>query len=102
MSQAPRPIHQKVFNFVFYIFDSLLSLLDSFFYTYIYIVSPPHPTSIIVSFSFYTPNPDNDGKKVQDFYLSMEAAIMEHPLWAAATFEELDSAMEVLTTVQLQ
>lgn len=60
------------------------------------------PTSFIVSFSFYTPNPDNDGKKVQDFYLSMEAAIREHPLWAAATFEELDSAMEVLTTVQLQ
>ncbi|KAK4570615.1 hypothetical protein RGQ29_029472 [Quercus rubra] len=52
--------------------------------------------SFIVSFSFYTPNPDNDGKKVQDFYLSMEAAIMEHPLWAAATFEELDSAMEGL------
>lgn len=35
------PIHQKVFNFVFYIFDSLLSLLDSFFYTYIYCFSPP-------------------------------------------------------------
>ncbi|KAF3962872.1 hypothetical protein CMV_012670 [Castanea mollissima] len=52
--------------------------------------------SFIVSFSFYTPNPDNDGKKVQDFYLSMEAAIREHPLWAAATFEELDSAMEGL------
>lgn len=61
-----------------------------------YCCSPPH-TSFIVSFSFYTPNPDNDGKKVQDFYLSMEAAIREHPLWAAATFEELDSAVEVLT-----
>lgn len=52
--------------------------------------------SFIVSFSFNAANPENDGKKVQEFYLTMEAAIREHPLWAGATHEEHDSAMEGL------
>ncbi|XP_028806016.1 vacuolar protein sorting-associated protein 9A-like [Neltuma alba] len=52
--------------------------------------------SFIVSFSFYPPNPENDGKRVQEFYLTMEAAIREHPLWTGATEEEIDCAMEAL------
>ncbi|GLU06665.1 hypothetical protein SLE2022_236710 [Rubroshorea leprosula] len=52
--------------------------------------------SFIVSFSFYPANPENDGKKVQEFFLTMEAALRDHPLWAGATDEEIDSAMEGL------
>ncbi|XP_059449879.1 vacuolar protein sorting-associated protein 9A-like isoform X2 [Corylus avellana] len=52
--------------------------------------------SFIVSFSFYTANPENDGKRVQEFFLTMEAAIREHSLWAGATDEEIDSALEGL------
>lgn len=51
--------------------------------------------SFIVSFSFYAPNPENDGKKVQEFFTTMETTIRDHPLWADATDEEVDSAMEV-------
>ena len=51
--------------------------------------------SFIVSFSFYTANPENDGKKVQDFFFTMEAAVRDHPLWDGASIEEIDSAMEV-------
>ncbi|KAL5537416.1 hypothetical protein UlMin_043049 [Ulmus minor] len=52
--------------------------------------------SFIVSFSFYPPNPENDGKKVQDFFTTMEEAISDHPLWANATDEQVDRAMEGL------
>lgn len=52
--------------------------------------------SFIVSFSFYAANPENDGKRVQEFFLTMEAAIREHPLWTGATDEEVDCAMEGL------
>ncbi|KAL6997392.1 Vacuolar protein sorting-associated protein 9A [Sarracenia purpurea var. burkii] len=52
--------------------------------------------SFIVSFSFFTVNPDNDGKRLQDFLLTMEAAIRGHPLWAGALEEEIDSAIEGL------
>lgn len=52
--------------------------------------------SFIVSFSFYPANPENDGQKVQDFFLTMEAAIRDHPLWGGATDEEIDCAMEGL------
>lgn len=52
--------------------------------------------SFIVSFSFYTANPENDGKRLQDFLVTMEFAIREHPLWAGATEEEIDSAIEGL------
>lgn len=51
--------------------------------------------SFIVSFSFYQPKPENDGRRVQDFFLSMEVAIRNHPLWATATEEDIDCAMEV-------
>ncbi|XP_041004293.1 vacuolar protein sorting-associated protein 9A-like isoform X2 [Juglans microcarpa x Juglans regia] len=52
--------------------------------------------SFIVSSSFYAANPENDGKRVQEFYLTMEAAIREHPLWTGASEEEVDHAMEGL------
>lgn len=52
--------------------------------------------SFIVSFSFYTANAENDGKRLQDFLLTMEAAIRDHPLWANATEEEIDCALEGL------
>lgn len=51
--------------------------------------------SFIVSFSFYAANPESDGKRVQEFYTTMEDAIRDHPLWAGATDEEVDSALEV-------
>ncbi|XP_027333807.1 vacuolar protein sorting-associated protein 9A-like [Abrus precatorius] len=52
--------------------------------------------SFIVSFSFYQPKPENDGKRVQDFFLSMEVAIRNHPLWATANEEDIDCAIEGL------
>uniref|UniRef100_A0A5B7AMY4 Putative vacuolar protein sorting-associated protein 9A-like isoform X2 n=1 Tax=Davidia involucrata TaxID=16924 RepID=A0A5B7AMY4_DAVIN len=52
--------------------------------------------SFIVSFSFHTANPENDGRRLQDFLLTMEAAIRDHPLWSGATEEEVDCAMEGL------
>lgn len=54
--------------------------------------------SFIVSFSFDQPKPESDGKRVQDFFLSMEVAIRDHPLWASATEEDIDCAMEVQST----
>ncbi|OMO51488.1 Vacuolar sorting protein 9 [Corchorus capsularis] len=52
--------------------------------------------SFIVSFSFYAPNPENDAKRIQDFFSTMEAAIRDHPLWASCTDEEFDNALEGL------
>ncbi|KAF8025128.1 hypothetical protein BT93_F2084 [Corymbia citriodora subsp. variegata] len=52
--------------------------------------------SFIVSFSFYPANPENDGKKVQDFFMTMEVALRDHPLWAGASDNEIDCAMEGL------
>lgn len=52
--------------------------------------------SFIVSFQFSSPNPENDSKRVQEFFSTMEAAIMEHPLWAGATDDEFDCSMEGL------
>ncbi|KAI9070656.1 hypothetical protein K1719_047380, partial [Acacia pycnantha] len=49
--------------------------------------------------SFYPPNPESDGKRVQEFYLTMETAIREHPLWTGATEEEIDYAMEVIGNI---
>ncbi|KAL9432264.1 hypothetical protein AB3S75_027309 [Citrus x aurantiifolia] len=52
--------------------------------------------SFIVSFSFNNANPENDGKRVQEFFTTMESAIKDHPLWANATIEDIESAMEGL------
>ncbi|KAL9382324.1 hypothetical protein Peur_025359 [Populus x canadensis] len=52
--------------------------------------------SFIVSFQFSSANPENDSKRVQEFFSTMEAAIMEHPLWAGATDDEFDCSMEGL------
>ncbi|XP_028228605.1 vacuolar protein sorting-associated protein 9A-like [Glycine soja] len=52
--------------------------------------------SFIVSFSFHQPKPENDGKRVQDFFVSMEAAIRDHSLWTTASEEDIDCAMQGL------
>ncbi|KAL6210189.1 hypothetical protein ACLB2K_021126 [Fragaria x ananassa] len=52
--------------------------------------------SFIVSFSFYPANPENDGKRVQEFFSTMEDSIRDHPLWSGATDNEVESAMEGL------
>ncbi|XP_065009457.1 vacuolar protein sorting-associated protein 9A-like isoform X1 [Musa acuminata AAA Group] len=52
--------------------------------------------SFVISFPFQTSNAEHDGKKVQDFLTMMETTIKEHPLWAHATYEEIDSAIEGL------
>ncbi|KAJ6762212.1 RAB GDP/GTP EXCHANGE FACTOR [Salix koriyanagi] len=52
--------------------------------------------SFIVSFQFSSANPENDSERVQEFFSTMEAAIMEHPLWAGATDDEFDCSMEGL------
>ncbi|KAE8699097.1 Vacuolar sorting protein 9 domain isoform 3 [Hibiscus syriacus] len=52
--------------------------------------------SFIVSFSFNAPNPENNSKRIQDFFLSMEAAIRGHPLWEASSDAEIDNALEGL------
>jgi hypothetical protein len=36
--------------------------------------------SFIVSFLFSYASPENNSKKVQEFFWTMEAAIIEHPL----------------------
>ncbi|XP_010665496.1 vacuolar protein sorting-associated protein 9A isoform X3 [Vitis vinifera] len=41
-------------------------------------------------------SPENDGKRLQDFLLTMEDSIRDHPLWVGATEEEIDSAIEGL------
>jgi len=48
-----------------------------------------------VSFSFHEPNTEGDGSKVQGFLTEMEGAIRDHPLWANATNQEIDHALEV-------
>ncbi|GMI88678.1 ARABIDOPSIS THALIANA VACUOLAR PROTEIN SORTING 9A [Hibiscus trionum] len=52
--------------------------------------------SFIVSFSFNAPNPENDAKRIQDFFQSMEAAIRDHPLWEGSSDAEIDNALEGL------
>lgn len=52
--------------------------------------------SFIVSFSFQAANSENDSKRLQEFLLTMETTIKDHPLWASATEEEIDNALEGL------
>ncbi|XXG87007.1 hypothetical protein AAC387_Pa11g1800 [Persea americana] len=52
--------------------------------------------SFIVSFSFHSANSENDSKRLQDFLLAMETTIKDHPLWAGASWEEIDNAIEGL------
>ena len=52
--------------------------------------------SFINDLSGKPPNPETDSKSVQDFLASMEITFKEHPLWAGATNEELESAGEVV------
>ncbi|URE09308.1 VPS9 [Musa troglodytarum] len=57
-------------------------------------------SSFIISFPFQTSNAEDDGKRVQDFLTMMETTIKEHPLWAHATYEEIDSAIEDTLTIE--
>lgn len=52
--------------------------------------------SFIVSFLFSSASPENNSKKVQEFFWAMEAAIIEHPLRAGAPDDEFDSSMNPL------
>ncbi|WOK96535.1 vacuolar protein sorting-associated protein 9A isoform X1 [Canna indica] len=53
--------------------------------------------SFTVSFSLQNPHASYDnGKRVQDFLATMETSINEHPLWAHASYEEIDNAIECL------
>ncbi|KAF3773872.1 Vacuolar sorting-associated protein 9A [Nymphaea thermarum] len=52
--------------------------------------------SFIVSFSFHAYDAERDSKKLQDFLVSMESIFRDHPLWAGATEEEIDNAVEGL------
>ena len=38
---------------------------------------------------------ESDGQEVQNFLLQMEQAFARHPLWAGASREEIDAAVEV-------
>ncbi|XP_077224710.1 vacuolar protein sorting-associated protein 9A-like [Tasmannia lanceolata] len=52
--------------------------------------------SFIVSFSFQAANSENDSRRLQDFLLAMETTIRDHPLWAGASEEDIDNAVEGL------
>ncbi|MBA0681047.1 hypothetical protein Goari_012709 [Gossypium aridum] len=52
--------------------------------------------SFIVSFSYTASNPETDGKRIQEFFQTMEDAIMDHPLWASSSDDETDNALEGL------
>ncbi|MBA0647131.1 hypothetical protein Goklo_015040 [Gossypium klotzschianum] len=52
--------------------------------------------SFIVSFSYTASNPETDGKRIQEFFQTMEDAIRDHPLWASSSDDETDNALEGL------
>nr|GME02512.1 vacuolar protein sorting-associated protein 9A-like isoform X1 [Ipomoea batatas] len=49
-----------------------------------------------VSFPYYMENSESDGERLQAFLLTMESKIRSHPLWAGATDNEIDCAVEGL------
>ena len=51
--------------------------------------------SFIVAFVGKSPNAESDSASVHAFITSTEQTFREHPLWAGASGEELDSAGEV-------
>ncbi|XP_037415133.1 uncharacterized protein LOC119277890 isoform X1 [Triticum dicoccoides] len=50
--------------------------------------------SFLTSISLDEPSTEADGARVQAFFTEMEAAIRGHPLWAEATHQEIDHALE--------
>ncbi|XP_037415134.1 vacuolar protein sorting-associated protein 9A-like isoform X2 [Triticum dicoccoides] len=52
--------------------------------------------SFLTSISLDEPSTEADGARVQAFFTEMEAAIRGHPLWAEATHQEIDHALEGL------
>jgi hypothetical protein len=59
----------------------------------------PNARSFLASLSPDEPSAEDDGARVQAFYSTMEAAFREHPLWANATHQEIDHALEVSTYI---
>jgi hypothetical protein len=51
--------------------------------------------SFLASFSLHEPNAEEDAGKVQAFLAEMEGIVMGHPLWAGASDQEIDRALEV-------
>uniref|UniRef100_A0A8I6YNT6 VPS9 domain-containing protein n=2 Tax=Hordeum vulgare subsp. vulgare TaxID=112509 RepID=A0A8I6YNT6_HORVV len=52
--------------------------------------------SFLAALSLEDPSAEADGARVQAFFAEMEAAIRGHPLWADATHQEIDHALEGL------
>ncbi|KAJ3683497.1 hypothetical protein LUZ60_013724 [Juncus effusus] len=52
--------------------------------------------SFIVSFSINATDDEDSSKRVQEFLLTMENTIKDHILWANASYEEIDNAIEGL------
>ncbi|KQK12196.1 hypothetical protein BRADI_1g02117v3 [Brachypodium distachyon] len=52
--------------------------------------------SFLASLSLDEPSAEEDGARVQAFFTAMETTIREHPLWANATHQEIDHALEGL------
>ncbi|GJM97212.1 hypothetical protein PR202_ga14121 [Eleusine coracana subsp. coracana] len=52
--------------------------------------------SFLASLSFQEPNAEEDAGKIQAFLAEMEGAIRDHPLWANASNQEIDHALEGL------
>ncbi|KAI4974061.1 hypothetical protein ZWY2020_041842 [Hordeum vulgare] len=55
-----------------------------------------YPRSFLNALSLEDPNAEADGARVQAFFAEMEAAIQGHPLWADATHQEIEHALEGL------
>lgn len=58
-----------------------------------------YPRSFLASLSLDDPSAEADGARVQAFFAEMEAAIRGHPLWADATHQEIDHALEVSESI---
>ncbi|KAE8777840.1 vacuolar protein sorting-associated protein 9A-like [Hordeum vulgare] len=64
--------------------------------------APPAPASaqgqqsFLAALSLEDPSAEADGARVQAFFAEMEAAIRGHPLWADATHQEINHALEGL------
>ncbi|XP_015690192.2 vacuolar protein sorting-associated protein 9A-like isoform X2 [Oryza brachyantha] len=52
--------------------------------------------NFLASLSQGEPNAEEGGARVQAFFAEMEAAIRDHPLWANASNQEIDNALEGL------
>ena len=49
-----------------------------------------------MSFSLDATNAEEDSNRGQEFLLTMESTIKDHPLWLNASYEEINNAIEVI------